>query len=287
MKLRTITSRAAAAGATTALAAGALVGVTTTSAVAAEVTNTYTCVNSLFEISFDQTMTVSGELPVPQYWAGAAVPAGLLNLTVSAPVDPTVAGMLGGYGVTSARSDDYTIALGTGTVPVPISGDFVTEEGATTWEAAGSNEEFTTPNPGQTDGNLPQTFTLTAESGAVGDVPFVCTLKEGETAQTLASLMLLRQQSETVAKNVTAKKGKKVTVNATVSSTSLSQPVMSGKVTAVKGKKVLGSGQVKNGKAKLNLGKLPVGKHKVTVTYAGIPSVAGSSDKITVTVKKK
>ena len=286
MKLRTITTRAAVAGATTALATGALVGISTTSAVAAEVTNTYDCTNSIFAVSFEQPMTVSGELPVPQYWAGAAVPENLLNVTVSAPVDPAVAGMLAGYGVSSARADDYTIALGSGTVPVPISGDFVTEGESTTWEATGANEAFTTPDPGMTEGKLPEAFTLIAESSAVGDVPFNCTLQEGETAQTLASIDLLRQQSETIGKNVTVKKGKKAVVPVSVNSTSMGGAVSGGKVVAKKGSKTLDSANLKNGKAKLDLGKLPVGKTKVTITYAGIPSVAGSSDKITVTVKK-
>jgi hypothetical protein len=283
MNLRKITTRAAIAGATTALAAGALVGATGTAANAATVSNVYTC--TVAGSAFDTTVTVSGELPVPQYWAGAAVPPGLLPITVTATVDPGTAGLLSVVGVTHARSDDFALPMVDSSVPVPVEGDFVTEGGNTTWEAEGVNEAFTTPDPGTASALMPSAFTLTAEATS-GDIPVPCTLKEGETAAAVATIDLLRQSSATAAPAVKAKVGKKAKLNVSVTSTSMSGPVAGGKVVVKEGKKTLGSATLKNGKAKVNLGKLKKGKHKLTVTYSGIPSVNGSSVKTTVTVKK-
>lgn len=285
MNLRKITTRAAIAGATTALAAGALVGATGTAANAATASNVYTCTIAAVDMAFDTTLTVSGELPVPQYWAGAAVPPGLLPITVTATVDPATAGLLGVVGVEHARSDDFALPMGGSSVPVPVEGDFVTEGGNTTWDAEGVNEAFTTPDPGTASALMPSAFTLTAEASS-GDLPVPCALKEGETAQTVASIDLLRQSSATTAPAVKTKVGKKVKLNVSVTSTSMSSPVASGKVVVKEGKKTLGSATLKNGKAKVNLGKLKKGKHKLTVTYTGIPSVNSSSVKTTVTVKK-
>jgi hypothetical protein len=291
MNIRRITTRTAIAGATTALAAGALVGISTTAANAATVSNGYTCSNAGYGLAFAVPMSVSGDLPVPQYWAGASVAPNLLNLTAEATVDPAVATQLATYGISHARADDYGIALGSSNVPVPLEGDFVTDDaGATTWQASGSNKAFTTPNPGTVDGTLPTAFTLTAESSAVGDVPLTCTLNEGETAANLVTgFTLLKQSSATTAPaKATGKVGKAVMLPVSVSSTSLGGPVSSGKVVAKEGKKVLGTATLKKGKATLNLGKkLKAGKHTITVTYKGIPSVGGSSDKTVLTIKKK
>lgn len=287
MKLRTITARAAVAGATTALVAGGLVATATVPANAATVTNTYTC--SLPGVySGDFELTVTGDLPVPQYWAGADVFAGLLVVTAEATVPADAAALLGAAGVTGAKSDDFGFALGTADVPVPIAGDFATEGGATTWKATGSNTEFTTPDPGTYDALMPAAFTLTTMQGDTPSVSLGCVLKEGtEPAAISEGFQLLKQSSETVAKNVTVMKGKMAVVPVSVNSTSLAGPVSGGKVVAKEGTKTLASAMLKNGKAKLELGKkLKVGKHKITVKYLGIPSVGGSTGKATVTVKK-
>jgi hypothetical protein len=288
MNLRKITTRAVVAGATTALAAGVLVGVTGTAANAATVSNNYSC-DMPGLVTFPTKVTVTGELPLPYYWAGATIQAGLIQppLTVSATVPSTVAGALGGYGVTGAKSDDYALALGNGSAPFPVSGKFKTEGGATTWEASGSNAEFTTGDPGVVDGFLPTSFTLvpTKDDGTtLGSL--TCTLTDAAPAEIVTDFELMKQSSETSAPAVKAKKGKKAVLPVSVTSTSLGGPV-AGKVTAKEGSKVLATGTLTNGAVKLNLGKkLKVGKHKITVTYAGLPSVGGSTAKTTVTVKK-
>lgn len=289
MNLRKFTTRAVVAGATTAIAAGALVGVTSTAANATTVSNNYSC-DMPGLVTFATAVTVTGELPLPYYWAGATVPGGIVTpITVSATVPSAVSGLLAGAGVTGAKSDDYALALGNGSAPFPVAGGFETTGGATTWEASGSNADFVTGDPGLVDGFLPTSFTLvpTKDDGSeVGSL--TCTLTDAAPAEIVTDFELMQQKSATSAPAVKVKKGKKATLKASVVSTSVSgSPVTGGKVTAKEGKKVLGTATLKNGVAKLDLGKkLKPGKHKITVTYAGIPSVAGSSGKTTVTVKK-
>jgi Bacterial Ig-like domain (group 3)/Family of unknown function (DUF6801) len=286
MKLRRITAQVAAAGATTALIAGGLVAATGTAANAATVTNTYTCsIPSLYSGDFD--MTVTGEIPVPQYWAGAGVPQDLLSVTADVTVPADAAVLLASQQYTGAKSDDFAFALGSGKVPVPVSGSFATAGGATTWHATGKNKAFTTPNPGTLDALMPGAFTLTTTGGPNAPVSLNCALKGGTTAQAISTgFTLLRQASATTApKIVKAKKGKAVKLPVSVTSTSMSGPVSSGKVVAKEGKKVLDSASLKKGKATLDLGKkLKKGTHKITVTYTGIPSVGASSAKSTVKV---
>ncbi|MGB0101957.1 MAG: Ig-like domain repeat protein [Nocardioides sp.] len=283
MNLRKINTRIVVAGATTALVGGALVATTVAPASAATVSNDYVCTSSFGPMT--TTLTVSGDLPVPQYWAGANVPAGLLAVTATASDIP--APMITFGNVTDATAEDFAFDMDGAEVPVPLSGTFASDgEGAYDWNATGSNEPFVTPAPGLQSAVLPASFNLVANSSTMGAIALPCELAEGEEAQTLASIELLKQASATTAKNVSAKKGKKAVVPASVESTSLGGPV-SGKVVAKKGKKTLASGMLKKGSVKLNLGKkLKVGKHKITVKYLGVPSVGGSSDKITVTVKK-
>lgn len=289
MNLRRLTARTAIAGVTTALAAGALVGVSGTAANAATVSNTYTCsIPSLY--SGDFALTVSGELPVPQYWAGAAVPAGLLNVTATSTVPADAAPLLAGLGYTGAKSDDFAFNLNGTSVPVPLTGNFATSGGTTSWNATGSNAAFTTPDPGKASAILPAAFSLTTTGGTSQPVTLACALKTGETAQTLASIDLLQQKSATTApKAIKAKQGKAAKVNVAVKSTSLNTPVTTGTVVAKEGKKVVGKGKLsKKGIATIKLSKkLKPGKHKVTFTYAGTKSIKGSSAKSVVKVAKK
>lgn len=285
MNIRTITARAAVAGATTALAAGALVGLGASAANAATVSNDYTCTSVAG--TFPSTVTVTGDLPVKSYYAGAKVAPGLVQAKVSATVPAQVATVLGSFGATGAHSDNYGFALGKSRVPVPVSGDFVTDdEGATTWEAAGKNGAFVTPGAGQVDARLPKSFTLTVPTETMGDVTATCALTEGQTPQTIASVLLVQQQSKVTgpAKAMKVKKTKAVKIPVTV--TADSGPVVIGKVVAKEGKKTLKTTSVKDGKATLDLGKLKVGKHTIKVSYLTNPSIKGSTDTVTVNVTK-
>jgi len=284
MNLRSIAARTVVAGATTALAAGALVGVSTTAANAETASSTYTCKAPADAYVSDFAITVTGGLPVPQFWAGAPVPQGLVSITVTSPLSAEQATALGSFGITGAHSDDFALGFGPSSVPVPIDGDFDSTSGSTVWAAEGSNNPFTTPNPGPNDIVLPSAFTMTTENAGGDFLPLACTIKEGETAATLVpGYVLNRQLSATTA---TSKASKKPTIAVTVVSKSWGQTMPTGKVVAKEGKKVVGKGTVKGGKAVIKLAKtLKAGKHKVTVTYAGTPSLKGSSAKVVVTKK--
>lgn len=288
MNLRRISARVAVAGATTALAAGALVGATGVAANAATVTNTYTCsLPNVYSGDFD--LTVTGEIPVPQYWAGADVPPNLINVTASATVPADAAGLLGAAGVTGAKASDFAFALGSGSVPVPLEGDFQTSGGTTTWEATGSNTAFTTPNPGSYDAVMPSAFTMTTQQGDTDSVSLGCALKEGTTPQAITEGFVLLQQSSamTAPKSATAKASKTAKVTVNLKSSSLGTAIKGAKVVAKEGSKTLGSAKTdKKGNATISLGKLKAGKHKVTFSYAGTKSMKASSAKTTVTSTK-
>lgn len=277
MNLRRLTARAAVVGV---VASGAIVGLGATTANAAEASNTYTCTFSGMNIP--ATLTVSGDLPVDSYWAGAPVPAGLLPVT--AGVDPTTGGLLATVlHATAVRVDDFAFGLGKGSVPEPLSGAM----SGSTWSGAGNNLAFVTPDPGPTAVTMPSAMTVTA---LVGDTPISlpCVLADGQTAASVASINLIQQESATTApKKVTARKGKAASFPATVKSTSISAPVTSGKVVAKEGSKVVGTGKLgSKGIAKINLSKkLKKGKHKLSVVYPGTKSIKGSKTTTTLVVR--
>lgn len=284
MNLRTLATRTAAAGAVSALAAGTLIGVSTTAANAESASSTYTCRAPGDAYVSDFAITVDGGLPVPEFWAGAPVPQGLVSATVTSTLTPEQAATLGSFEITGAHSDDFGLAFGPGFVPIPVDGDFDSSSGSTVWTASGSNNPFTTPNPGPNDIVLPSAFTMITENAGGDFLPLACTIKTGDTPSTLVpDYMLNRQLSKT---DATPKNGKKPRIAVTVASTSWGYTVPTGKVVAKEGKKVVGKATLNGGKAVIRLVKtLKRGKHKITVKYTGIPSIKGSSDKVV--VKKK
>lgn len=284
MQLNRTARRLAVAATSVAVAGTALVGATATSANAATVTSDYTCsIPGLYTGTFP--LTVTGDLPVDQYWAGATVPAGLLNVTATATVPADAAGLLAAAGVDGAESRDFGFKVGSATAPVPLDGKFTTTGGTTTWNGSGKNGSFLTPKPGATNVVLPTKFNLTTKQGETDSATLNCAIASGATPATLDSITFLKQtDTKVVGKNVTVKKGKKATVKVTVNASG--GAVTGGKVVATKGSKKVGTATVKNGKATLKLAKLPVGKNKITLKYGSNPSVESAKGKVTVTVKK-
>jgi hypothetical protein len=284
MTFTTFSKRLAATGAASALAAGALVGATSTAAQAATVTNTYTCSNTAMAVTKDIPMEVTGALPTDQYWAGALVPAGLAgNVTSVATIPDAVAGLLVSAGVDGARSEDFGFALGTASVPVPISGP-ISEDGKR-WDAEGTNDPFRTPAPGMYEILLPSAFTIQLEQGDADSIALDCVLQEGTEPESIGSIALAQQTSTTESpKTVKGKKGKAVKFKATV--TGDAGPAV-GQVIAKKGAKTLDKAKINDaGKAALNLGKLKPGKHKIKVIYKGNASFTASQDTTTVKVAR-
>lgn len=277
MNLRRLSVRTAAAGITTALAAGALVGLGTASADAATVSNVYTCKIDLLNTSFDTTLTATGDIPLPSAPAGFPVPANTVGLDVVATIDPSFVPVLTQYGVQSARADDFGLALGTSTVPIPLAGTIVTDASGTSWKATGKNKPFVLPGAGTPSALLPKAFTFTAVA-SVGEVPIPCALKAGQTAQAVDSIALAKQGTKTTAK---VAKGK---LTATVKGDA--SPATSGQVVVLNGKKVVGKANVKNGKAVIKLNKLKKGTYKLVASFKGNASFkASKSKKVTVKIK--
>jgi len=277
MNLRRLSARTAAAGVTAALAAGALVGLGATSADAATASNVYTCKVDLLSVSFDTTLSATGEIPLPSAPAGYPVDAGLISLSVTASIDPAFAPTLGQYGVTSAKADDFGLTMGKGFVPVPVAGNIVTSGSAVSWQATGKNTAFNLPGAGNPSATLPSKFTFIAAS-SFGDVPIPCTLKAGETPQSLGSIALAKQGTKTTAK---VAKGK---LTATVKGDA--SAATSGQVVVLDGKKVVGKGNVKNGKAVIKLKKLKKGTHKLVASFKGNDAFGASKAKAVKVVVK-
>ncbi|MBC9734500.1 Ig-like domain repeat protein [Nocardioides marmotae] len=282
------TARRVAVAATSAAVAGtALVGATSGTAHAATVTTDYTCsLGNLYSGTFP--LTVTGDLPVDDYWAGAAVPAGLLNVQAAATVPADAAGLLSAAGVTGAESRDFAFKVGSATARVPLSGAFTTDGGVTTWNGEGSNATFVTPNPTSAPVGvvLPNAFKLTTKQGDEDSAELSCAVASGTTPASVDTIGFLKQTATKVTvtkKTIKVKKGKKAVVP--VSVTSNAAPTL-GKVTAAKGSKKLGQATLKNGKAKIKLGKLPVGTHKVTVKLVGSPALKAATTKVTIKVVK-
>lgn len=281
MNVSRMSRRLSAAGVATALAAAGLIGAGSTAAQAATVTNTYTCsIPNVY--SGDFLASVTSELPVAQYWAGAGVPAGLINVTVDATVPADAAGMLKTAGVTGARSDDFAFALGTASVTAPIKGDFTSDGTTTTWHATGANSAFMTPTPGHYDVALPGAFKITTMQGSTDSVTLDCVLKDA-APQTIGSIDLLKQSSTTTVTPtvIKVKKGKAAVVPVSVTN---SMGAASGKVVAKEGSKKIGGSTLKSGAAKIKLDVLKVGKHTVTVSYPGNASISGSKDTVVIKV---
>ena len=267
--------RLSAAGATAALAAGALVGLGTSAASAATVTNSYTCDLPKFDglpPTFDTALTITGALPITNGPSGLPVKAGLFGAEASAAIDAQTAGILNAFGVTSARADDFGFAVGKASTPLPLKGNVVNEGGAVAWKATGTNKAFVTPDAGQFKVLLPKTFTFIAETPSLGDVSIPCALKAGETQQSVGDLTLVKQTTKTTAK---AKPKGKVTVTVTGNVSKAT----SGQVVVLDGKKVVGKANVKNGKAVVKLKKLSKGTHKLVASFKGNGSFGKSKSK--------
>ncbi len=188
--------------------------------------------------------------------------------------------------MTGAKAKNWAASLGETGVPVPLAGSLKTDENGTYWDASAKNKTFLTPSPGPYSALLPEAFQLTAMRGANEFATLDCALAEGQESKSFGSIDMVQQESNiSVPAKVTAKQGKAVKLNAVFCNGT--GGVGMGEVVAKAGKKTLGTAKVKNGLAKLNLGKkLAVGKHKITVTYIGNENIRTSSAKTTVTVTK-
>ncbi len=289
MKFTTLSRRTAAAGAASALVAGALVGATTTAAEAAPVTNTYSCTTS----AGPQNVVVDVEVPgigsVTALQAGQAVdPGGLLVANMTFTISNDFYELLGLLGVEEMEVPNYGADFGNSRVPVePFSASVTDMEQNPddSWSSSVSTavEPFEAPSAGTRNVTTPSRFGIVATiSGEPVDVE--CT--RSDSAKILTTVEVSKNDSTTAAKakNAPVAKGKMAKVGVTVKAPN---ETPGGKVILKKGKKTLDKANLdKKGKATLSYKAKKVGKNKLKVLYKGDGYTNTSSDKVTVKVVK-
>lgn len=274
MKLRTITSRLAVAGATTALMTGGLVAATGTAANAVDNTTDYTCsIPTMGDSTF--SLTISTPVIPTEATAGQSFPGGLLSLTATLEVPSPQGGALGQFGVDEADANDYAIGLGSTSIGAPIAFDevIVHEDGSATANGAAANAPFTLPKAGTHKVQLPSDFTLETEVDLGGGPVPISIPCHSDAPGDLGSVEVKKADSAT-----TAKAGKKQQVTVTVDRP-MDDVTPAGKVTAKVGKKTF-TETLKKGKATFAFPKSAKGK-KVVFTYKGDGYTKGSASAAT------
>ncbi|NYD40907.1 Ig-like domain-containing protein [Nocardioides panaciterrulae] len=282
--------RLVVSGVATAVAAAGLVGASTGAATAADATktgtSTYTCT---FPVIGDQQVPV--DMTIPNISAGfPTIPAGLplsqgsLNASYIFHANPTVAALL--PSVSGLGSDDLSLLLGSTVVKVanltlgaPTAG---TDPGSLDIPATATNSDFSVPGAGVYDLTMPKAFTLTGTS-ALGPVAVPCTTSD---AAVLDTLTVVKNDSMVTTKApAKVRKGKVAKIVTTVAG---GVTPFSGKVTVLDGRKKLGTAKLSSaGNAVYKAKGLKVGKHKITVRYAGDAfRNAGKSKAVVVRVVK-
>ncbi|HEX5086488.1 MAG TPA: DUF6801 domain-containing protein, partial [Nocardioides sp.] len=268
MNFARLASRVAIGGTTAALAAASLVGATSTSASAAPVHTTYSCVNPLLTFAGDVSVDIA--LLPSTAPAGFPVPAGLLSFNSSFTVDNATATGLGTLQVTGAKSDDFAATFGDTVAKAPVVWNAPQPPGPTTtsFNGKGANAAFVLPKAGTYTVSMPKAFTV------------IATRADGSTAATalctqanpnpLGTITLSKQKATVKAKAPkSAKKGAVVTVKGKVTNEFVKTggPEATGKLIVKDGKKKVGKGKLKNGKYTIKVKGLGVGSHKLTVQY--------------------
>lgn len=287
MKFTTISRRIATTGAVSAMAAGALVGVTTTTATAApEVTNDYTCSVPGLAGPYNVTMLTNavGIEGFPAINAGASLPAGLLSVTNHVTIPAEAYGLFSNFGVDNVTFGDFAADFGATKVGVTGMGADVADmvdngdgtygfnapkdDPATPGVEGALNQAFVVPVAGEYDILMPTAFNIVAnnaDDAAIATI--VCDLAVGQTAAALHHILVVKNDTTTTG-HATKKqfaKGTKAKVLATVTGGNM---LVGDKVLLKKGTKTLDSALLNDlGKAVLSTTKLPVGKNKLKVVY--------------------
>lgn len=300
MNLRKISTRLVVAGATTALAAGALVGVSSTAANAATGSADYTCTNPLSPSPVPVSVTATGEIPVNSLPTGTsigglAIPVGL-DFSVPAEVANGLKTMAG---VNKVGVSGATFALALGSENIPISSVLsAAPEGGTagqpvvpvtdgplTVPTTGAITEVSTPAPGTYAIALPGTFNLDLSTdGLLPTFSLACVLNEGENADIIPFEVTKQGATITGKAPKSVKKNKSFPVTVTVTGNNV--PATGTVVASEKGKQ-LGTGKLKNGKATITIkGIKKPGLHTIDLSYKGDNLTEPASGGMFVTVKK-
>jgi hypothetical protein len=263
MNLRRLTARTAIAGVTTALAAGALVGISTTAANAVENTSSYVC-----SLGGSAVGTFSLKISTPVIpataTAGQSFPAGLLNLDAVVTIPAGVAGALP-PAVDGGKAPDYAGKLGTTKLNAPLvfGAPQMQDDGSATMTGTGAVGAFTLPKAGTDKVQLPAAFTFIPTASGTDVTAFTLNCAS-DAPGNLGTVKVTKGDATVKPKAKKVKKGYALTVAVTRSDSTIKP---TGKVTAKFGKKKV-TKPLKKGKAVLTLPKAAKGK-KVTITYSG------------------
>jgi len=274
MNLRTITTRFAVAGVSTAVAAGAMVAAGTGAATAASASGSYDCSaagNALGAFPFKMDVPL---LP-PTAPAGMPIAAGLLSYTseLDAPA-ATAGGLLGLLKVDGGHSDDFAMKVGSATIAAPTAYKVGTAtDTAVPFTGTGANSAFSLPKAGTYNVTLPSQFTVVPTSGGT-DLPYVITCVTSAPGA-LGKVTLSKQVSTTAGKASKVRTGYKL-----VSTVKNEYSTATGKVVAKLGTKSW-TKTLSKGKAVFALPKSAKGK-KVTLSYKGDGYTAGSKSAVRV-----
>ena len=288
MNFARLSTRLVAGGATAALAAAGLIGVTTSAAQAAPVSTTYSCTAA--GNTFNVPVSVDIKLLPTSAPAGYPVPASLLSFDSTLTVPGAVQSLIDGTVTnTGAKSDDFGAAFGDTVAKSPVAWTKpAAADGSGNWvyPGKGANGAFTLPKAGTYSVNMPKSFTLVTTGGSA---PITAACTSAAPAQ-IGTITLSKQKVTIKAKATPAsvKKGAEVTVKGKVTNEYVKTggPEVTGKVIIKDGKKKVGTAKIKKGKYTVKLKGLSVGVHKLTVSYKGDDYTdKGVSKEMTVTVK--
>jgi hypothetical protein len=294
MTFSTFSKRLAATGAASALAAGALVGATSTSAIAAPISNSYTCSNEGLGLG-PWTVGLESDAPgiegFPEIGAGFDVPPTLLTLENTFTIPESAHTTLTGSGVEDISFPDFAGKFGASSIPVNGMTAKVSEmadngNGTYSFDSNGENGAFEVPRAGTHQVLSPAAFQMSASVPGIGNVPVNCTLAEGTSAGSYATIESVKNKSATAAKATKKafKKGTAVKIRVVVTD-KVDYQAPEGKVQAKKGSAKPFTAKLNSeGVAVINLGKkLKPGKHKFTVSF-GSGYYETSTDKVVVKV---
>ena len=271
----------------TALTATVLVAMTAAPAAAEPVEATYTCTFPLFD-ELDVTLTLDvpelpAELPV-----GIPVPDGTWDVEglLTLP-DLALTLLLGAVGV-SGTTDDLELLFGDDTVPVdlgsplgdlPVLGDI-------DLPLSGHNHEFVPAEVGKHVVALPDTFDLHLLDD-VGTDALDVSCEYWDEDNEIGTVKVVKQTSTltTTVLKKTVKVGERAKVLVSVVD-QLDEGAVGDVVASVNGVRV-GQGTLRQGAAKLRIAGLPVGKHRVKLTYLGTETVAKAVKTVTVKMVKR
>jgi hypothetical protein len=215
------------------------------------------------------------------------VPAGAWDVTATMHLDELTTAYLLTYSTDVVfSSEDPELWFYDRSVLVPLASGVETVPIASSLDVpmAGTNDAFTPRTSGDLDLELPEWFTLDVSDGA-GEYLFTvdCEVAEDELG-VIGTVSVAKQASSLSRKLLTkpVKATKRAKVLVTVLSESGDSPT--GEVMASLGSRNLVVADLEDGQVTLKLPRLPVGKHKVTLSYLGTKSVAKSSRNVTVKV---